>query len=69
MCGSARSRITARRNVIDGLVRRTLTTMLVVPLAAGAARAQDRSEFHVERATQPPKIDGVLDDDVWQQQP
>jgi hypothetical protein len=69
MCGSARSGITTRRDVIDGLVRRTLTTMLVLGLAASSARAQDRPEFRVERATQPPKIDGVLDDDVWQRQP
>ena len=30
-------------------------------------RAQTRREFHVERAAQPPTIDGVLDDELWKQ--
>src|SRR5262245_22731173 len=38
-------------------------------LSAGVVAAQDRPEYHVQRAIQPPKIDGVLDDQVWQQDP
>ncbi len=56
-------------DVLAGLTRPTLTTVLVLALAAGTALAQDRPEFPMERAAQPPKIDGVLDDDVWQRQP
>jgi Domain of unknown function (DUF5916)/Carbohydrate family 9 binding domain-like len=55
--------------VLAGLARSTFTTSLMLALAAGTARAQDRPEFQIERAAQPPKIDGVLDDDVWQRQP
>ena len=53
---------------MDALVRRTLLTVLLAGLAT-AARAQDRPAFRVERAEQPPKIDGVLDDEVWQRDP
>jgi len=53
---------------VDALVRRTLLTVLLAGLAT-AARAQDRPAFRVERAEQPPKIDGVLDDEVWQRDP
>src|SRR5215471_8797856 len=49
--------------------RRALTIVLFALLAAARASAQDRPEFHIERAAQPPKLDGVLDDEVWQQQP
>jgi hypothetical protein len=41
----------------------------VVFLVAADAHAQARPEFHVPRAAQPPKIDGVLDDEVWKQDP
>jgi cellulose/xylan binding protein with CBM9 domain len=56
-------------DVPAGLARPTLTTILMLGLAAVTARAQDRPEFPVERTAQPPKIDGVLDDDVWQRPP
>jgi len=49
------------------IVRRMLA-MFVALGAACAAGAQDRPEFHVTRVSQPPKIDGVLDDQAWQQQ-
>jgi len=32
-------------------------------------RAQDRPEFRVARAAEPPTIDGVLNDEVWKQEP
>ncbi|MEO8681767.1 MAG: sugar-binding protein [Vicinamibacterales bacterium] len=35
----------------------------------GIAEAQTANEFHVTRTAQPPKIDGVLDDEVWKQAP
>jgi len=37
-------------------------------LAALTLRAQDHPEFQVARAATPPKIDGVLDDQVWTQE-
>ena len=50
-------------------MRRALTTVLLVALGAGGVDAQDRPEFHIERASTPPNIDGVLDDEVWQREP
>ncbi len=50
-------------------MRRALTTVLLLALGATGVRAQDRPEFHLDRAAQPPKIDGVLDDEVWQRPP
>jgi len=37
-------------------------------LIVGGAYAQG-ADIHVERAAQPPKIDGVLDDEVWRRAP
>src|SRR5438270_268663 len=48
--------------------RRTRCSPAVTTMLTTAATAQDRSELHVNRAAQPPKIDGVLDDQAWQQQ-
>jgi len=39
---------------------------LLLPIAV---HAQERREFHVARAAQPPKIDGDLNDDVWDDDP
>src|SRR5215813_9943453 len=39
---------------------------LLLPIAV---HAQERREFHVARAAQPPKIDGDLNDDVWNDDP
>src|SRR5262245_17428839 len=50
-------------------MRRALTIACLLGLGASGVSAQDRPEFRVERAAQPPKIDGVLDDDIWQQMP
>ena len=49
------------------LIRRALAMLMLLGLAAAGA-AQDRTEFHVSRAAQPPKIDGVLDDEACQLQ-
>ena len=38
-------------------------------LLPGVARAQGDNEFAVERAAEPPRIDGVLDDAVWSRAP
>ena len=37
-------------------------------IAAAKVQAQDQPEFQVARAAAPPKIDGVLDDEVWKQE-
>ena len=42
------------------------TLLMLFPIAV---HAQERREFRVGRAIQPPKIDGVLDDDVWDDDP
>ena len=38
-------------------------------LLPAVARAQGNNEFAVERAAEPPRIDGVLDDTVWSRAP
>ena len=38
-------------------------------LLPAIARAQGNNEFAVERAAEPPRIDGVLDDAVWSRAP
>src|SRR2546425_8801593 len=50
------------RNII------TVVATLFV-LLPNAVHAQERPEFHVTRAMQPPKIDGDLSDDVWDDDP
>ena len=44
-------------------------TIAAIVLFTINLRAQDRQDFRVPRAAEPPKIDGILDDDVWQQEP
>ena len=44
------------------------STIVAVLAAALGAEAQD-TDFHVQRAAQPPNIDGVLDDATWAQTP
>src|SRR5215831_20926491 len=39
---------------------------LLLPIAV---HAQERREFHVARAARPPKIDGDLNDDAWDDDP
>src|SRR6266571_5296795 len=45
--------------------------MLVLSQFAASANAQAvaRPELHAERATTPPKVDGVLDDVAWAHEP
>lgn len=45
--------------------------VLVVSQSAATANAQavDRSELRAERATTPPKLDGILDDAAWAREP
>lgn len=50
-------------------MRRALTTVLLMALRVAGAAAQDRPAFKIERALQPPRIDGVLDDEAWQREP
>jgi hypothetical protein len=45
---------------------RTCATLLFAALAAVAAAAEDRPKIEPVRATQPPSIDGRLDDAIWQ---
>jgi len=44
-----------------------LVTLILVWF--GTVEAQDGPEFRVSRAAEPPKIDGVLNDEVWKQEP
>jgi hypothetical protein len=48
------------------MIRRLACLALV--LAAPAAHAQERPAFRVAKTSTPPKMDGVLDDDVWQRE-
>ena len=41
----------------------------MMALGVAGAAAQDRPAFKIERALQPPRIDGVLDDEAWQREP
>jgi len=47
-------------------------TVAILLLVAGAVIqvcGQERAAFGVARASAPPKIDGILDDEAWQQAP
>jgi hypothetical protein len=44
---------------------RLLVACAVAILFCTGAQAQDAAGFRVERASEPPKIDGVLDDAAW----
>ena len=50
-------------------MKRALAIAALIAFAVCDLHAQNRQEFAVARAAQPPKIDGVLDDDVWKQDP
>src|SRR3954468_1868358 len=50
------------------MARALAVAALVWSIAAGV-QAQERADFRILRAATPPKIDGVLDDEVWQQPP
>src|SRR5262249_14273766 len=49
---------------------RTVVFVITVVVAASlSAHAENHQEFRVRRTSQPPKIDGILDDEVWRQAP
>ena len=50
-------------------MKRALAIAALIASAVCDLRAQNRQEFAIARAAQPPKIDGVLDDEVWKQDP
>ena len=50
------------------VILRCLFVLLVGLTVTANAQAQDAG-FRVQRAAQPPNIDGVLDDDTWAQTP
>ena len=50
------------------MTRRFLTTALCLCLGSSAF-AQSPAEYRVPRAAEPPKLDGILDDQVWAQAP
>lgn len=50
-------------------MRNTVILSLILISVTTALRGQDRKQFNVVRTTEPPKIDGVLNDAVWKQEP
>jgi hypothetical protein len=50
-------------------MRRTLAAVILIVCLASCLEAQNRPEFQVIRAIEPPKIDGILNDAVWTQDP
>ncbi len=49
-------------------MKRALAVMALVLSMVGGLQAQDPQEFRVARLAQPPTIDGVLDEEVWQRE-
>src|SRR5258705_12292951 len=50
-------------------MKRAFAITALLALAASDLHAQARPDFAVVRTAQPPKIDGVLDDEAWKQAP
>src|SRR5207247_10397626 len=50
-------------------MRPTLTAVLIILCAAIALHAEERPTFHIARATDPPKVDGILNDEAWAREP
>src|SRR5262247_1316178 len=50
-------------------MKSSTTVLILCLLLPIAVHAQERPQFHVARAAQPPKIDGDLNDDVWDDDP
>src|SRR6266545_8072995 len=72
MGGLKPSLILARNASVQGRIGIPLALgILVLSQFAAAANAQAvaRPELHAERATTPPKLDGVLDDAAWAHEP
>jgi hypothetical protein len=53
----------------QAMIRRAFFVFLIVICVALGVHAESRPEFRVMRAASPPKIDGILDDEVWRQAP
>ncbi len=51
------------------MIRTLVFLSALLCLTAGRAAAQASADILVERAAQPPKLDGVLDDEVWTRAP
>src|SRR5688572_439901 len=50
-------------------MRNILPVVVALLYISAGLYAQDRPEFHVARTTEPPGIDGDLNDDAWQREP
>ena len=50
-------------------MRRLIAAVIIIAGTYVEIHAQSRPEFRVPRVAEPPRIDGVLNDDVWQREP
>src|SRR5262245_1450960 len=50
-------------------MQRTVTLLAIIVCATLTLRAQEPAEFTIARAVEPPKIDGILNDEVWNREP
>jgi len=50
-------------------MQRTVTLLAIIVCASLTLRAQEPAEFKIARAVEPPKIDGILNDEVWNREP
>src|SRR5215831_10184784 len=50
-------------------MQRTVTLLAIIVCATLTLRAQEPAEFKIARAVEPPKIDGILNDEVWNREP
>ena len=50
-------------------MQKALVVVALIVSTVSTLHAQDRPEFRIARAAQPPTIDGVLEDEVWRQDP
>ena len=50
-------------------MRKIVLIILLCQFAALSLHAEKPPDFQVRRAAVPPKIDGILNDDIWQQEP
>jgi hypothetical protein len=50
-------------------MHKTVFPILFLGFTVIGAYGQDRPDFPIARTTDPPKIDGILNDEIWKQQP
>ena len=50
-------------------MRPTLTAVLIILCATIVLHAEERPTFHIAPATDPPKVDGILNDEAWNREP